>query len=142
MLTVPYQCPRAASGPVTFGQHDTLLWVQSGGNDAAAVLLRRLPLPPGARLGDIAVAWSTLLARHEALRTRFARVGGEPVQVVDGPGELPVDVLDVDAGTPVAAVADTLVARLRDQAWTSRLVPCCGWPSGCVTACRGRPSGR
>ncbi|MFF8391788.1 condensation domain-containing protein, partial [Cellulosimicrobium funkei] len=51
-------------------------------------------------VGALEAAFSGLVARHEVLRTRFViGAGGEPLQVVDEPGPVPVSVVDVSEVT-------------------------------------------
>jgi hypothetical protein len=116
-LRVPFGGDRTGTGPVTFGQHDTLLWVWNGANELAALLFWRLTIPSGARLADIGTALGVLLTRHESLRTRFV-AEPEPAQVVTGPGELLVDVLRVEpalAGAPLPDVENLLVDVMRAE---------------------------
>ncbi|GGX92309.1 hypothetical protein GCM10010358_52760 [Streptomyces minutiscleroticus] len=51
-----------------------------------------------------------VLRRHEVLRTRYPVVDGEPVQVVDGPGSVPLD--EEDLGALDRAAADARIAAL------------------------------
>ena len=53
-----------------------------------------------------------IVARHESLRTRFASVEGQPVQVIDPPAARPLLVLDLSALAPERAEAEA--AALRD----------------------------
>lgn len=110
-LRVSFAAPRTGTGPLTFGQRDVLLRVSDGSN----AIWTPLALPVGTLLADIAPALSTLLARHEALRTRFVR-DPEPAQVVGGPGVLAVDVLRIEpAAAEFADVQRQLVDHLRAQ---------------------------
>ncbi|TDC90752.1 amino acid adenylation domain-containing protein [Nonomuraea deserti] len=63
------------------------------------VVVRRLrgPLDAGALTG----AFADVAARHEALRTRFPEADGQPVAVVDPPGRVPVE--RIDLATPEQA---------------------------------------
>ncbi|HKH49972.1 MAG TPA: amino acid adenylation domain-containing protein, partial [Thermoanaerobaculia bacterium] len=47
--------------------------------------------------GALGQALSAIAARHEPLRARFATAEGEPVQIVDPPGPVPLPVVDVRA---------------------------------------------
>ncbi|GAA1894349.1 hypothetical protein GCM10009837_15400 [Streptomyces durmitorensis] len=62
-------------------------------------------------------AWWAVLARHEILRTRYAMADGRPVQVVDGPVDVPLvpqDLTDLPADEREAHAA-ALVARYLDE---------------------------
>ncbi|TDB93815.1 non-ribosomal peptide synthetase, partial [Nonomuraea longispora] len=56
-------------------------------------VVRRLrgPLDAGALTG----AFADVAARHESLRTRFPEDDGQPVAVVDPPGRVPVELIDL-----------------------------------------------
>jgi amino acid adenylation domain-containing protein len=64
----------------------------------------------------LARALAALTARHEVLRTRLvARPGGQPMQVVDAPGEVPLPMISLGApGQPPSP--DELRGFLHDQA--------------------------
>ena len=57
-----------------------------------------LPVPRGARSGDVAAALARVVARHEILRTRYLVADGEPYQVVDDRVEVPVTAGRVSGG--------------------------------------------
>jgi amino acid adenylation domain-containing protein len=75
-------------------------------------------IPVALRLkGDLDVtalerALNDIVARHESLRTRFACVEGQPVQVIDPPAAHPLPVLDLSPLAPERAEAEA--AALRD----------------------------
>ncbi|TDV49744.1 non-ribosomal peptide synthetase [Actinophytocola oryzae] len=99
--------PRGDGLPLSFAQRR--LWVldriRPGGTEYLMPVLLRLR-------GDLDVpalrrALDEIVARHEVLRTRYATVDGEPVQVIDPPGPLPhTDVRDGDLADLVAAAGD------------------------------------
>lgn len=64
-------------------------------------------------LDALRTALTTLVTRHEALRTRFPLVGGEPVQQIAEPAPLPVTVVDASSLTDadVLEQAATQAAR-------------------------------
>ncbi|HEX3647315.1 MAG TPA: condensation domain-containing protein [Pseudonocardiaceae bacterium] len=104
MIAVRFAGERAATGPLTFGQRNTLNWVSS--DESSAVIHWIFTLPPGVTLADVADTFAVLLGRHEALRTRYTDDG----QTVLADGELPIEVHRVEQGT---SAVDLLVARLR-----------------------------
>ncbi|SDX40347.1 amino acid adenylation domain-containing protein [Saccharopolyspora shandongensis] len=77
--------PRGGALPVSFGQRR--LWlldrINPGAREWVSGLFLRVPARSNEQL--IRSVLDALVARHEALRTRFAIVGDEPVQYVDPP---------------------------------------------------------
>jgi amino acid adenylation domain-containing protein/non-ribosomal peptide synthase protein (TIGR01720 family) len=61
----------------------------------------------------LAYGLEQLVRRHESLRTRFAMVAGEPVQVIAAPAPLSLPVIDLGALPP--ARRDAELARLADD---------------------------
>lgn len=108
-LPVRFTGARAATGPLTFGQRNTLNWVGQEANEFSAVIHWVLALPDGVTLADIAAAFAVLMARHEALRTNF--VDGE--QRVRASGELAIQVHPLDDSLADTEAVDLLVGRLR-----------------------------
>lgn len=53
-------------------------------------------------LRALQLAFDALVARHEALRTRFLSEEGEPVQVIDPPTPVPLQFVDLTAHPPAA----------------------------------------
>ncbi|TDV49743.1 non-ribosomal peptide synthetase [Actinophytocola oryzae] len=98
--------------PLSFGQHR--LWfldrLQPCATDYLSPVALRLrgPLDPAALGG----ALDKVVARHEVLRTRFRQVDGEPTQLVDPPGPVPVEHVDLTGLEPPAREASvhTVVA--------------------------------
>ena len=94
--TIPRR-PEAASAPLSFAQ--TRLWFLSqleGGNNSYNIPCM-LNLSGTLDLACLQQALEAILRRHEALRTRFVTVDGEPVQVVDAAAVLSFVRLDMDA---------------------------------------------
>ncbi|HYH81782.1 MAG TPA: amino acid adenylation domain-containing protein, partial [Longimicrobium sp.] len=67
-------------------------------------------------VGALADALTALVARHESLRTRFADAGGEPVQVIDPPFDLPLPVVAVEGADDAAREAEALRLAAREAA--------------------------
>ncbi|KQS63653.1 non-ribosomal peptide synthetase [Modestobacter sp. Leaf380] len=94
-------------GPFTTSSGQRRLWVLDKLNPGSLEYLTPcfVPLPRGTDPLALRAAVGDLVARHPALRTRFTDVAGEPLQVVDPPGEV---VLRVVQARPAAAFADDL----------------------------------
>jgi amino acid adenylation domain-containing protein len=98
--------------PLSFGQHR--LWfldrLQPEATDYLSPVALRLR---GALdLAALGGALEKIVARHEVLRTRFRQGDGEPTQVVDAPGPVPVERVDLTGRDP-AAVHTVIAADLR-----------------------------
>ncbi|HEX4953511.1 MAG TPA: amino acid adenylation domain-containing protein [Thermoanaerobaculia bacterium] len=79
-------------------------------NVVAAVRFRGALVPAA-----LAASLSAIVARHEVLRTRFATApGGEPEQVIEPAGPLPLPVADVSALPPAAAEVEAKSQALRE----------------------------
>ncbi|MEV7097641.1 amino acid adenylation domain-containing protein [Amycolatopsis sp. NPDC051045] len=65
--------------PASFAQER--LWEEDNGS-SAHTLCRALPLPEGSTEEQVRAALAAVVARHESLRTRLRRDGGQVVQVV------------------------------------------------------------
>ncbi|QKW25145.1 amino acid adenylation domain-containing protein [Streptomyces seoulensis] len=104
------RAPRGGPLPLSFAQRR--LWIldrlQPGGTAYLMTVALRLrgPLDRAA----LRTALDGLQHRHEVLRTRYPVVDGEPVQIVDEPGAVPLDEEDLGALDPAAA--DARVAAL------------------------------
>ncbi|MEU8263750.1 amino acid adenylation domain-containing protein [Micromonospora sp. NPDC048999] len=118
----PEIVPVARDGalPTSFGQRR--LWfldqLEPGSSEYLIPLAFRFsgPLDTGA----LRRAVTQVVARHEVLRTRYVGVGGTPSQIVDPPGDVAFDVVDL-AGTPDAepravAIIDAASSRPFDLA--------------------------
>ncbi|MFJ5884189.1 amino acid adenylation domain-containing protein [Kitasatospora cineracea] len=108
----PRPVSRQGTLPLSPGQRR--LWfsdrMNPGGPEwVAAVVLRP---EPGATDAEVGAALDALAARHEALRTRFPVVDGEPVQLIDPPA--PVALRTAAADTPAAA-AETFHRLLGEE---------------------------
>src|SRR5258708_39795473 len=90
-MRVAFAGSRGGEGPVTISQDTALSWVTNPTMPTRMVEWP-LSLPRGTTLADIAAALQILMATHEALRTCYPSVPGEPVQRVIRSGELIIDV--------------------------------------------------
>ncbi|MEU1010710.1 amino acid adenylation domain-containing protein [Streptomyces sp. NPDC005890] len=104
------RAPRGGPLPLSFAQRR--LWIldrlQPGGTGYLMTVALRLrgPLDRAA----LRTALDGILHRHEVLRTRYPVVDGEPVQIVDEPGSVPLD--EEDLGALDRAAADARIAAL------------------------------
>ncbi|MEV6936401.1 condensation domain-containing protein, partial [Streptomyces sp. NPDC051132] len=104
------RAPRGGPLPLSFAQRR--LWIldrlRPGGTEYLMTVALRLrgPLDRAA----LRTALDALPRRHEVLRTRYPVVDGEPVQVVDAPGSVPL--AEEDLGALDRAAADARIAAL------------------------------
>lgn len=104
------RAPRGGPLPLSFAQRR--LWIldrlQPGGTEYLMTVALRLrgPLDRAA----LRTALDGILHRHEVLRTRYPVVDGEPVQIVDEPGSVPLD--EEDLGALDRTAADARIAAL------------------------------
>jgi condensation domain-containing protein len=112
-LRVKFVGERGGDGPLTWGQINTLRWSSDTGQ-YYRMIEWVFELPREATLDDIAAALSTVMARHESLRTTYPAGDSGPIQRVAQSGELAVEVYDIE-GEPRqdSTVATELVRRLR-----------------------------
>ncbi|WP_447002080.1 condensation domain-containing protein [Saccharothrix isguenensis] len=113
---------RAAEGPVTLGQLNTMQWLEDDADHLAAVLRVELPVPAGRSVDDVAETAAVLVARHESLRTTYVR-GEDPRQVVAATGAFTLHVCTLGEGQwgprDRSAVAGRLLAWLRERGDTA-----------------------
>ena len=112
-VTTPFRGTRTATGPLTFGQRNVLLWIGAESNKWSSVIPLFQPVPDGRTTAEVAAAVSVLVGRHEALRTCYLTGTGEPVQQVIQEGTLTTEVCEVhgDETAFVAALETRLCAR-------------------------------
>ncbi|MGI5321203.1 amino acid adenylation domain-containing protein [Actinomadura nitritigenes] len=106
----PVAVPREGGLPLSSGQRR--LWVLDRMNPRAFEWVSPLlvPVPAGTSPDAVRRALDALVARHEALRTRYGVVDGEPVQFVDPPRPLELRTVEV-AREGFAAVLDEEFGR-------------------------------
>ncbi|GGQ05193.1 condensation domain-containing protein [Streptomyces roseolilacinus] len=126
---------RAGTGPATWGQRAIWGVVTRLGDDAPRYNLRLdLPLAPPRPASRVLADLTELLRMHDSLHTRLLPDGGDGLeQVVDGGGELPVEVRACSAAEAPkvgGALMEELAGRPFDHAreWPFRvgLVECGG----------------
>jgi hypothetical protein len=131
-MRVAFEGGRGGEGPVTISQGTALTWVTDL-NYPTRMVEWPLSLPRGTTLADIAAALQILMARHEALRTCYPPVPGEPVQRVIRSGELVIDVYaasDEPADDAVLVTELTGLLRAREFDLAAELplrVAVAGW---------------
>ncbi|MFF7726693.1 condensation domain-containing protein [Streptomyces sp. NPDC008001] len=133
--TIRLDSARAGTGPATWGQRAIWGVVTRLGDDAPRYNLRLdLPLAPPRPASRVLADLAELLRMHDSLHTRLLPDGEDGLeQVVDGAGELPVEVRTCSAAQAPAAGAalvEELAGRPFDHAreWPFRagLVECEG----------------
>jgi hypothetical protein len=112
-VTTPFRGTRTATGPLTFGQRNVLLWIGAESNKWSSVIPLFQPVPDGCSTADVAAAVSVLIGRHEVLRTCYQTGAGEPLQKVVQDGEITTEVCEVDGDEMafVGALETRLCAR-------------------------------
>src|SRR6185503_12538023 len=96
------QLPRPAQLPLSFGQARLWFLDRFHGGSAHYNLLAALPIQGPLDHAALTRAVTALVARHEALRTRFAEYADEPVQIVDPPAPVDLPVEDLQTLAPEA----------------------------------------
>ncbi|WP_447035929.1 non-ribosomal peptide synthase/polyketide synthase [Streptomyces sp. DSM 118878] len=107
------------TGPLVLSHGQQQMWFLNRLDPDSTEYLVPLAFRLRGRLDTTALqrAWWALLARHEILRTRYAMADGRPVQVIDGPVDVPLvpqDLTDLPADEREAHTA-ALVARYLDE---------------------------
>ena len=122
-LPVEFSGSRSGAGPLTFGQHNTYLWLNATPGHVYTNLWVELPVPDTASVAEVAEAAAALIGRHESLRTTFVP-GEPPSQRIAAAGVQSLEVCTLGEGPwgpqDRSAVADALVRWLRgsaDAAW-------------------------
>ena len=98
--------------PLSFPQQRLWFLDRLAPGGAVYNLPQRLRLEGELRPAALAAALTAIVARHEALRTRFPEAAGEPVQVVAPPAPVPLPRVDLGGlpGAAAAAEAERLAA--------------------------------
>ncbi|GAA4671143.1 amino acid adenylation domain-containing protein [Phytohabitans rumicis] len=86
--------------PLSYAQHRLWLLDQMRPGGTEYLMTTALRLRGSLDTAALTTAIEGIVARHEVLRTRYELVAGEPVQVVDEPGPVPVAVVDLRDLTP------------------------------------------
>ncbi|MFE0510759.1 amino acid adenylation domain-containing protein [Streptomyces sp. NPDC058964] len=99
--------PRDGALPVSFGQRRLWFLDRMDPRSPEWVTGLWIRVPVGLTPDDVQHCVDTLVARHEVLRTTYAEVDGEPVQIPGPEGTVPVRTLDTSR--------DELTAVLREE---------------------------
>jgi amino acid adenylation domain-containing protein len=105
--------PRTGELALSFAQERLWFLEQLAPGGSAYNVPIALPLRGRADPQTVAKTLTELARRHESLRTRFAARGGRPVQVIDPPAQVPLDVDDLSAFAEAERQAQ--VRRLRSE---------------------------
>ncbi|WXH33848.1 D-alanine--D-alanyl carrier protein ligase [Myxococcus stipitatus] len=107
--------PRTTGGlPLSFAQQRLWFFEQLSPGSAAYNIPIHLRVDGTLRVDALQRALSALVARHESLRTHFAMHEGEPIQVIRGPAEFPLQVEDLSV-LPEAERWDAARRRVVDE---------------------------
>jgi amino acid adenylation domain-containing protein len=110
--------PRDGPLPLSFAQRRLWLIDQLEPGRAAYNLAGALRIRGALDVPALERSLTEVVRRHEALRTRFASVDGEPVQVIEPAAPVPIPVVELTAGTE-----DEREAALRALAGNEALRP-------------------
>ena len=112
--------PRGGALPTSFGQQRLWFLDQLEPNSAEYLIPLAFRLTGPLDTAAFRDAVEHVVARHEVLRTRYVADGGVPLQVVDPPGPIVFDVVDLagapDAESRATAIVDAAAARSFDLA--------------------------
>jgi len=81
----------AKQAPTSYGQRQLWFIDRLEGGSTEYNISRAFRLKGKLDREALQLAFNTIVERHESLRTRFAEVDGEPVQVIEARKEAPCD---------------------------------------------------
>ncbi len=97
--------------PVSFAQRWMWLLDQFDPEGPEYLVPWRVPISGPLDRAALVAAWDTVIERHEALRTSFRSVDGQPVQIV-APARVPMEVVDLTAEPDPAGAANSRADEL------------------------------
>jgi amino acid adenylation domain-containing protein len=99
-VTEPAIQPAPRGGPLPLSAGQRRLWLLDRMEPRSREWVTGvfLPVPPGTGEAEVRRGLDELISRHEALRTRFVLLDGEPAQIVDPPVAVPLRVAHTDPG--------------------------------------------
>ncbi|HIO53776.1 MAG TPA: amino acid adenylation domain-containing protein [Chromatiales bacterium] len=106
---------RDGSSNVSFGQQRLWILEQFDPGKPVYNIAQALRLEGPLDIKALQQTLSTILERHEALRTRFKEDNGRPVQIVENQFDLPLSQIDL-SDAPTTDLDDTLTHRMREEA--------------------------
>ncbi|HEX3650641.1 MAG TPA: condensation domain-containing protein [Pseudonocardiaceae bacterium] len=114
-ILVPFAGEGAGVEDLTWGQIGFWQGIAEAGR--SLVMGGVTTLPPGLTIEDMAEGLRFAVSRHQSLRTRLRLdpAGGLPRQACSSSGEVPMEVVDVDAAGDPAAVADEVLMRYEER---------------------------
>jgi hypothetical protein len=135
-ILVPFAGADSGVEALTWGQEH--IWQSMVAAGSSLCMSATRPLAADATIADLCEELRYYASRFQAMRTRYRfDADGRTRQVVAGTGEIPVELVDVDAGADPAKAADEVVRRHDDTVfdyeheWPVRMV---------VLRQRGRPT--
>ncbi|HEX4701871.1 MAG TPA: condensation domain-containing protein, partial [Pseudonocardiaceae bacterium] len=112
-ILVPFQGEGDGVDELPWGQ--VALWHGMSLSGRSVTLAGVSPAPPDATVEDMVDMLGFVVGRHQALRTRLRlRPGGRPLQVCVTSGEVPLDVVDIDADEDPAEIAKAVKLRYQE----------------------------
>ncbi|GAB2714323.1 non-ribosomal peptide synthetase [Kitasatospora kifunensis] len=97
---------RAGALPLSFAQRQLWMLDQMQPDSTEYLMAVRLRLRGALDAAALRRALDELVARHEVLRTRYATLDGEPVQVIDEPGPMALRSVELRAGDAEGHLAE------------------------------------
>src|SRR3984957_7075350 len=113
VLLVPFEGEGAGTFELTWGQLE--IWTAMCKQDSSLPMGGAMALWEGATLEQAATTLRYIMSRHQSLRTRLLfdpDSPGSPRQTLYSSGEVPLQIVDIDADEDPQQVADALFERL------------------------------
>jgi hypothetical protein len=140
-IEIAFSGPRAVTGPLAAGQR--MMWnciQEIAPDDVHFNLSMAARVPAGTTLDEVLGVLSTIVTRHEALRTTYS-VGhdGEPCQKIHRDGNLPVRLLHVEEADEESVIREFDRELMGDRFdllsdWPIRLAVCFTGGAPCAVA--------
>ncbi|MBV9447192.1 MAG: hypothetical protein JO345_15025 [Streptosporangiaceae bacterium] len=123
-LTIQVSGARTGSSEMTWGQVAIWQWhgVANEKDEFRFNNAQWYQLPPGCTVETIAEAAERVVRQHDALRTVFRNSGGTWRQVIEGAGDVTIDVYDASLENK-GEVADMVAGQMSATSWTVRHWP-------------------
>jgi hypothetical protein len=109
-ILLPFRGEGSGTGEMTWGQRE--IWLTMGRTGHTMNIGGTMALPAGTPVDEMATILRYIVGRHQALRTRWESVAdGLPRQVVSESGEIPLEIVDLEADDDADEVAEELRSR-------------------------------